>query len=200
MSDVASKTDSRNSTMSSGNVYGFVAQWLDALKQRHPSQFKDWEALEMGQNQANNVLSFKAGRDRLQGGGRQPNESAYYDVNHLVGECCINRQLSVCGFNAFLREMTGLRNLYNKSLEKDIVLDRAMHSLVKGYWEQVKPGGYGNANDLSMEDQQAMAQMQQTIDEYESTVVNDLDPQLPFKSDLAQALGSAPSVTPTLMG
>ena len=107
----------------SGDVPDFVRRWIEFvlgdLHRRSNDVAKDWQLLEKlssGEFEAyskrsdSNVISFKFNRKT------RPNSSSNQHIvrmiNRLVNKYCIDSELTLPGFYAFLREITALQEQF----------------------------------------------------------------------------------------
>lgn len=199
----------------SGNVHSFVYHWLKILlANRHVrgSYYKDWDILqnltieELSKRDESNIISFNVNRKTHP--PTKFNQYVYRSVTNLVKTHCIDSDLSLPGFYAFLRKILDVQKQYQASFKEDQQLTNGCNTLIAGYWNEVKPSlhdvAYGQSENMSA-DRQALAGIDQAMQQQEphSEYSNDLDPKLPFqamktiKADLQQVLGSKPTATPT---
>ncbi len=199
-----------------GNVHDFVREWLllilSIIHRHGDAHEKDWQLLEhlshdeylaYSRQSGSNVVSFAINKATKP--EKDPFRHVYRAVSELVGRHCIDHQLTLPGFYAFLREMLFIEKTYPEAYAEDKRLKAGANALVTGYWEKVKPSLYDVTNGVSDDmtsDLSAIQGISQLIEEQSAGPSNDLDPRPPFQkqiqADLQQALGSRPSPTATL--
>ena len=205
----------RSDSIVCGNVHDFVQEWLefvlvDVYRRNSKDAAKDWQLLEslssseyeaFSQQKNSNVISFQVNR-KTQPQGQSSDRHVVRLINQLVKKYCVDSELTLPGFYAFLREMTAIEEQFQFSETLKI----AKNALILGFWNKVRPKLYDVVHGFSDNMATDMAAIeginQLTSSEENSAPKNDLDPKLPFaqvvQADLQQAMGSRPTPTPGL--
>ena|SRR3990167_3284806 len=221
MSSTTSNSNHSNRVISCGATHPFVNRWIQFVLSNSANReafVKDWGLLERlpqeeyaiyshHSKEKSNVISFQVNRKT------HPKENPHQHVIHLISQVvkkyCIDSELTLPGFYAFLREIMGIQKQFPGAFEcidtNENRFTEVVNDLITGYWNEVRPNVqdvvYGQSNDMTA-DMSAIQGIQQ-ISEESHGKQNQLNAQLPFKAvnkiknEMNNILGSQPTQTPT---